>query len=222
VSAPSEIRDRRDASGGHILIGGPGRAGTTVLVQYFTALGFDTGFDLDTALTRVDPISRGGLEHSLGRTLGRGVTMPYVSKSPYFDDKLGPYLASGELRVSACIIPMRHLQDAAESRRRASERAAAAGLDYNRQAGGMQRGFRDVKQQRRQLGVKLYQLVWSLVEHDVPIYFLPFPRFIGDADVLYDRLEPVLQEHGVTRSESAAALARVADPSLVHRSEPEE
>jgi hypothetical protein len=31
----------------HILISGTGRAGTTFLVQLFTALGFDTGFDLN-------------------------------------------------------------------------------------------------------------------------------------------------------------------------------
>ena len=216
MSASSPSRDRRDSSSGHILIGGPGRSGTTLLVQYFTALGFDTGYDLAAALSRVDPISRGGLEYSIGRTLASGVTMPYVAKSPYFDDKLGPYLASGELKVSACLVPMRNLQDAAESRQHASERAAAAGLDYGAQPGGMQRGFRDVKQQRRQLAVKFYQLIWALVEHGVPVYFLPFPDFATDADVLYDRLEVVLEEHGVSRVESAAALAQVSDPTLIH------
>lgn len=187
-----------------------------MLVQYFTALGFDTGFDMDTALTRVDPISRGGLEHSLGRTLGRGVGMPYVAKSPYFDDKLGGYLASGELKVSACIIPMRNLQDAAESRRQASERAEAAGLDYGGQSGGMQRGFREVKQQRRQLAVRFYELVWVLAEHNVPTYILPFPDFAADANVLFERLETLLSAHDVTQAESASAHAKVVDLSLVH------
>jgi hypothetical protein len=49
---------------GRILISGTGRSGTTLLVQYFTALGFDTGFTLEQALSRVDP-SRGGARDPL-------------------------------------------------------------------------------------------------------------------------------------------------------------
>lgn len=59
------MRSRQGPHADHILIGGTGRAGTTLLVQYFTALGFDTGFTLDQAMQRVDSISRAGLEHSL-------------------------------------------------------------------------------------------------------------------------------------------------------------
>ena len=64
--------DRKSAADGHILIGGTGRAGTTLLVQWFTVMGFDTGFSVEEALDRVDPISNAGLEHSLSRTLEIG------------------------------------------------------------------------------------------------------------------------------------------------------
>lgn len=186
-------------------------------MQYFTALGFDTGFTLDDARAKVDPISHGGLEHSLGRTVGRGATMPYVAKSPFFGKKLGDHLASGELAVAWCIIPLRDLKDAARSRLSASQRAEAAGKDFGDQPGGMQAGLRDARQQEKRLAVRFYDLVHVLARHGVDTLFLPFPDYAEDPGVLYSRLRVLLEAHGVTRAESDAALAEVLDLSLVHR-----
>ena len=87
--------DRTSAADGHLLIGGTGRAGTTLLVQWFTVMGFDTGFTVEEALGRVDPISNAGLEHSLSRTLEIGERLPYVAKSPWFGPKIGDYIERG-------------------------------------------------------------------------------------------------------------------------------
>lgn len=57
-------RDRRSTDDGHILIGGTGRAGTTLLVRWFTALGFDTGFTPEEVAGRRSAIS--GLPDSTG------------------------------------------------------------------------------------------------------------------------------------------------------------
>ncbi len=211
--------DRTDASGGHILIGGTGRAGTTLLVQWFTALGFDTGYDLDQAMSSTDPISHGGLEHSLARTLEAGARLPYVAKSPWFGRKLRGYLDRDELRVKAAIVPMRDLEEAAESRRRVSSAAAEAGLDPERHPGGMVGASRPGSgggKQERQLARLFYDLVAALVAHDVPIYFLRFPDFARGRQDLFAALEPLLTSHGVTAEEARAALGRVVRPELIH------
>lgn len=210
------MTDRRGADGGHILIGGPGRAGTTMLVQYFTALGFDTGFSLEQATTQVDPLSLGGLEHSLGRTVGRGRSMPYVAKSPYFGGKLGKHLDAGDLDVRACIIPMRALRQAAESRRRVSARAEAAGLDPHSQPGGVLRGRASSRSQEDILARRLYDLLHVLSRHGVPTYLLHFPTFVNDPGALFGPLRPLLSEHRVSREESDAAHRAVADAERVH------
>ena len=150
--------DRRSRDDGHVLIGGTGRAGTTVLVQYFTVLGFDTGYTVDEAMARVDPISRGGLEHSLGRG-----NLAYVSKSPWFGNHLGERIETGELAVRWMIVPIRELHAAAESRREVSRRAEESGRDPHSQPGGLSFGAKGKpKQQEQRLGVQLYRLVHTL------------------------------------------------------------
>jgi len=210
--------DRTSAADGHILIGGTGRAGTTLLVQWFTVLGFDTGFSVEEALARIDPISNAGLEHSLSRTLEVGERLPYVAKSPWFGAKVGDHIARGDLRVRAAILPLRSLAEAAESRRQVSLRAAEAGLDPAKHPGGIVGGGRPgaAKKQEQQLARRFYDLVHTLVTHDVPTYFLRFPEFArGDQDP-YLALEPLLQAHRVTHDEASSAFARVVRPDLIH------
>lgn len=212
--------DRRSSAEGHILIGGTGRAGTTLLVQWFTALGFDTGFDLEDAVAQVDPISHGGLEHSLRRTVDTGERLPYVAKSPWYGARLGDYLASGELRLRAGVIPVRDLFAAAESRRSVSQRAEEAGADPLKHPGGAigagRGGRAALAKQEQKLARQFYDLVHTLVRHDVPIYFLRFPDFArGDQD-LFVALRPLLEAHGVRAEEAASALDAVRRPELIH------
>ncbi len=51
---------RTSTQDGHILITGTGRSGTTLLVEYFTALVFDTAHTVETTRRHVDEISRAG------------------------------------------------------------------------------------------------------------------------------------------------------------------
>ena len=165
-----------------------------MLVQYFTVLGFDTGYTVEEAMARVDPISRGGLEHSLGRG-----NLAYVSKSPWYGNRLGEWLEGDELAVRWMILPLRELHAAAESRREASRRAEEAGRDPHAQPGGLSFGAKGKpKQQEQRLGVQLYRLVHTLAHYGVPTVLLPFPEFARDHDVLLHRLGPLLEEHGVS------------------------
>jgi hypothetical protein len=203
---------RQSAADGHILISGTGRAGTTLLVQYFTALGFDTGFTLDQALQRIDPISKSGLE----RGFKRG-DLFYVSKSPHYSTSLLEHLDRGDLAVKCCIVPVRELHAAAESRRHASQLAQASGRNPLRQPGGLAfRAERNPKRQEEKLARVFYQLIYALVEHDVPIYFLRFPAFARGEQDLFSALAPLLTEHGVSAEESRRALGLVLRPGLIN------
>jgi hypothetical protein len=143
--------------------------------------------------------------------------MPYVAKSPYFGPRLGTFIDSGKLQVHACLVTVRHLDDAARSRQFASERAVEAGLDYAAQRGGMQAGARSLQQQRRRIAIRFYGLISTLAEHNVPTVLLPFPQFANDHAALYERLGDLLKEHDVSEAESAEAHARIVDPNLIHK-----
>ena len=209
--------DRTSSADGHILIGGTGRAGTTLLVQYFTALGFDTGFDLERALSRVDPISRSGLEHPYKKGKAAGRRLAYVAKSPNYGKNLHDDLASGALVVKHCIIPVRELSAAAESRRHVSRKAIAAGkTEHDRQRGGIVGGPGADKKQERLLAVQFHRLVHTMLTFDVPIHFLKFPEFAKGEQDLYTALGPIMAEHGVTKEESDQALSRVLQPEFIN------
>lgn len=213
--------DRKSAADGHILIGGTGRAGTTLLVQYFTALGFDTGFTLERALSRVDDISRSGLEHPYAKVKASGRRLAYVAKSPNYGQNLHDDLGSGALVVKHCIIPVRELSAAAESRRHVTRQAIAAGKSAeDKQRGGIVGGPGADKRQERLLAVQFHRLVHTMLTFDVPIHFLKFPEFAKGQQDLYAALGPIMAEHGVTREESDAALEKVLRPDFINEFKP--
>ena len=209
--------DRRSSADGHILIGGTGRAGTTLLVQYFTALGFDTGFSLSRAVRGVDSISRAGLEQPYSRIRDKGLRLAYVAKSPLYGKNLHDDLASGNLTVKHCIIPVRELSAAAESRRHVTEQALASGKSVDgKHRGGIVGGPKAFKQQERLLAVQFHRLVHTMLVFDVPIHLLKFPEFARGQQDLWTALEPIMTEHGVTREESEEALSRVLRPEFIN------
>lgn len=217
-----ETADRRSAADGHILIGGTGRAGTTLLVQYFTALGFDTGYTLEHALGRVDPISKAGLEHPVRRVLRQGKQMPYVAKSPSFGKNLVPFMNRGEIKIKHCIIPMREISAAAESRRHVNQQALETGKTIKdkqpggliaKRKGGAEDGGRD---QELHLAMQFHQFLYTMVDNEVPVHFLRFPAFARGEQDIFAALEPIMVEHGVTKEESDQAFTTVAKPDLIH------
>jgi hypothetical protein len=208
------VRARDGSDGGHILIGGTGRAGTTLMVQYFTALGFDTGYTLEQARRSSQNAARAGLEHSIARTLRVGERLPYVAKSPYFGPNLGQYVESGALTIRHFVVPVRSLAAATQSRRRVSQEAEARTGD-GRVPGGLTKAGLDPRRQRAELSRRLYQLIHTLAVHRVPVLLVPFPEFARDEGVLHECLAPLVAEHGVSAEESAAALESVVVRSLI-------
>ena len=195
----------------HVIISGTGRAGTTLLVQYFTRLGLDTGFSVEQAASDVDPIASAGLEFS---DLS-DEALPYIVKSPSLCETLGEALNKKSVRIKAAIIPIRELEQAALSRVRITEEAARQGFNGTEHPGGLW-GTANLEEQQSALARRFFDLIFTLTQYQVPIYFLFFPRFASDTDYLHSVLEPFLREHGVTAEQSEAALLEVAKAELIH------
>lgn len=194
-----------------ILITGTGRAGTTFLVQLFTALGFDTGYDLEQATADIDPISQAGLER-----LDAGPQSPYVVKSPIYADLLPPLLADGTIRLRAVILPMRDLTAAAQSRIRVTQAAIAAGGSLETEHPGGMWLTRQPEEQEAKLAIQFYKIMQVLTQFGVTPTILEFPRLAQDDAYLYGHLEPLLRAHGVSRAEARSAFARVVRTDRIH------
>lgn len=197
--------------GEHIVVTGIGRTGTTFLVRYFTLLGFDTGFSQDEAMSFNDPISAAGLEHTNLRAAG----LPYVVKSPWYADQMAEVLTGGQIKISVALIPMRDLTAAAESRRRVYREAMKAGLDPLHYPGTLWKTSNPGEQEVH-LALQFYRLIEPLVAARVPIVFLHYPGFVLSHDDLFEHLQPILADHGITQQESLDAHRRIANPRLVH------
>ena len=194
---------------GHVIISGTGRAGTTLLVQYFTCLGLDTGFRKEDVFSSVDSISHAGLEHDLSHP-----DLPTIIKSPWFADSISGVLADGSLKIDAAIIPIRSLENAAESRRRVFWQAKARGLNPLSHPGSIWKTKRPADQEP-QLAVQFHRLVDALVRHHIPMYFVPFPSFAAEHDVLYRSIEGVLTKLGISKEQSLNAHREAVNMDLV-------
>src|SRR5450432_2615241 len=144
-----------------IIITGTGRAGTTFLVQLFTELGLDTGYTAQTWRRDYDSHCAAGLEHDLADGAG-----PRILKNPAFCETLPDLLRRGDFTVEHAIIPIRALEDAAQSRIRiGGEGKTPGGLT----------GTCDSASQKPALAVDFHRLVHTLTTHDIPHTFLDFP-----------------------------------------------
>lgn len=202
----------------HLLISGTGRAGTSFLVRYLTALGLDTHLARRGAAAGWSEDAHAGLED-----LPSGAdpnSLPYVIKSPWLafhPESLGP-----DVTLDAIIVPVRGLAEAAASRvlneRRAMLKAQpwmqAQGQAWDVWAhvpGGVVYSL-DATDQARLLAVAFHTIVHHALSHDIPLVLLEFPRLAQDGDYLFARLAPVLGR-GVTRDRAIEAHRRLADPA---------
>lgn len=191
---------------GRIYISGTGRAGTTFLIQLFTRLGLDTGFDATPGAYEYFPEARAGLEKDIFDPQG-----PKIVKSPYLCDHVDSVLAAG-IKIGHVIIPVRDFDQAAKSRQHV-QRETTGRAEGQSVAGGLW-GTAHGKDQVAVLGLKFGMLVEALVRNEIPMTFLAFPRLAQDADYLYDKLGFMMPN--IDRRSFAAAFNDVAQPNLIH------
>ena len=161
-------------TGARVAVAGTGRAGTTLLMQIFTDLGLDTGYSRDHT---IEDRVHAGLERGIEAPDG-----PRIVKNPNLSRRLGALLDSGAVEIEHVIIPMRNLDVAAASR----VRNTRYGTDLHTFGGlfGTSRATR----QREALALVFYELMYTVVRHDLPYTLLMFPRFAEDWEYAYDKL----------------------------------
>jgi hypothetical protein len=187
---------------GKIVIAGTGRAGTTLLIDVLTQLGLDTGFRAGAA---IDTRARAGLERSIF-----AADAPRIVKNPGLSTKLRAILSHGEIAIDHVIVPMRDLDVAVASRVRVSDYGRDHGV-----RGGMVGGKRP-RSQRTYLAELFYELMWTLVEFDVPHTLLAFPRFATDATYTYEKLAWLLTGSAIGEADLERVLAARTDASVIN------
>jgi hypothetical protein len=189
----------------HIIISGTGRAGTTFLVQLFTALGLETGFTDPTS--GMYPNCDAGMEWDI-----RDPNAPYIIKRPSLCDYLDDVLENEDLIIDHALIPVRDLYSAAESRRDVTRRADAA-LFPGVIPGGL--WHTEIPQhQEAALANQLYKIIYTISKRDIPMTLLFFPRFIHDSEYLYGKIEFML--NGIGYPMFLEMFKQTAQPELVH------
>lgn len=206
----------------HLLISGTGRAGTSFLVRYLTALGLDTNLARHGEKASWDQSANAGLEDL--PIPGKADDLPYVVKSPWLGHFSDPLPFPPEVVIDALVVPVRGLAEAATSRcileLRAAHQAAPWLAEFDgtidswaATPGGVVYSLEPIDQARL-LAVGFHNLIHAALLRDVPIVLLAFPRLVEDAEYLYERLAPVLGA-GVGREQALAAHARLADRAQV-------
>jgi hypothetical protein len=205
----------------HLLIAGTGRAGTSFLVRFLTELG------LDTHISRYgekawDDAAEAGLEDV--PVVSRVDDLPYAFKTPWAYQCIEQMLADPAIAFDAVIIPIRDLVEAAASRSivqlQAIHRQAPwmARMDTTWDNWGLTAGGTvyslDSVDQSRLLAVGFHRLVNRLVQSEVPLIFVAFPRLVEDTDYLIDRLSPIIPG-SISLDDARQAHRRVADTALV-------
>ena len=189
------------AKSGRICISGTGRAGTTFLVELFTALGFDTGADR----AEYYPMARAGLEFSIFSSRA-----PRVLKSPLLCDQVDAALEAGVI-IDHVIIPIRRFDHAAASRIHV-QKISTGQSDGRSVAGGLW-ATETASEQEAVLRSKLASLIEALVRNDIPMTLLAFPRSATDASYAYGKLAPLMPD--ITPEVFHAAFEQTAKPELI-------
>ncbi|MBL1212939.1 MAG: hypothetical protein HND52_06240 [Ignavibacteriae bacterium] len=193
----------------HIVITGTGRAGTTFLVQILTHLGLDTGFTPDNMV--IDKNARAGLEHDI-----RNNDVPYIVKSPWFCDYVGEVLNREDIDIEHIFIPIRDSKSAAASRYNVFKNTPFFKRIITKSAyiNGGTWGTKRKNKQEVILIQKLYDLLLSLSNTNIPVTLLKFPRIVNDSEYLFEKLKNIL--HDIEYHDFKLAFEKTARPDLVH------
>ena len=157
---------------GKIVITGTGRCGTSFLMHLFTALGFNTGYTLDECEQHLAQSGcNGGIEHSIGTE--RFERSDFVKNPNWF---YNPTILNFD--IDYIIIPFRKLIDVALSREK-------IGID---EYGGFHEGAYTWHDQMKIDAKAFFNFMEFVIEKELKIIFLDFPRITKDANYLYNKV----------------------------------
>lgn len=202
--SPPGVAAKRDAKRRHVVISGTGRAGTSFLMLLLTRLGLDTGFGEDDL--KLDALAHAGLERDLR------LPAPYIVKDPWLCTYVEEIVRSPDIAIEHAIIPVRDLHGAAESRAHISRIATDGAFDRD-VPGGLWL-TKQPSEQKDILARNFYRLVSALVEHEVPMTFVSYPRIVRDPAYLFATLRFLLS--GIDFATFERTFHEIVRPEWVH------
>jgi hypothetical protein len=191
----------------HSIISGTGRAGTTFLVQLFTELGLDTGFQ--NAYAKIKQDRNAGMEWDI-----KHPDAPYIVKSPALCERLNEILENPNIKIDHAIIPMRDLFSAAESRREVARKGSPKILTARPFLGIRKWRIRRPDEQESILAQNFYELLYTLARHNVPLTLLYFPKFAKEPDYLFEKIQFLL--NGIQFTDFLTAFQAISRPEMIH------
>ena len=205
----------------HMFISGTGRAGTSFLVRFLDGMGLDTHIGRNPQERWHEAANAGLEDNPIGM---QSAHLPYVIKTPWLCDFAADVLAMPSIKIDVVLVPVRDLSDAVSSRVVLSQRAIHAAApwmaDLSRSTetwgatpGGVVFSLNPLDQGRL-LAVWFHQLVQQLVQADIPVLLLDFPRLAADADYLFAKLQPYLPPTAALE-QARAVHAHLADPAKI-------
>ena len=186
---------------GKIVITGTGRCGTSFLMHLFTALGFNTGYDLDECEQHIAQSGcYGGIEHSIGTERFEKAD---IVKNPEWFYK--PELFE-VIDIDYIIVPIRSAIDVAKSRE-------LVGSD---KYGGFWQGATDLDSQVRIDEKAFYEFMEYTIKRQLEVIFLPFPRIIKDLHYIWFKIITEKMINYIDYDRYMDIANQIADPGKVH------
>jgi hypothetical protein len=204
----------------HLLIAGTGRSGTSLLVKLLTACGLETDLSRNSVSHFWDSDANAGLE-TIPVSDG---DHPYVVKSPWSYQFIDQLLEDEHILLDAVLIPIRNIAESAASRiivemqhihkQNPDLDALSSTLcNWGAVPGGVTYSLEPIDQARI-LGLSLHVLIERLMDHNIPIHFMKFPRFVRDIDYLHSCLSPILPT-SIGRDAFHAIAGNIIEPGKV-------
>jgi hypothetical protein len=193
-----------------IMIVGPGRSGTTFLVQMFTRLGFHTGFvPYNETLFRTTraggefDIFSVGMNVSFNKILKEFEESPFILKAPIYSWYLKMLVFGCKVPIGHVIIPVRNHREVAESR-------IGEGIAWEFTAS-------DIHSQILANDMLLGKAVEACVVTDTPMTFIRFPDLVKDADYCLQKMQNVCLSYGIQidKDDFYEEFAKLADPTMI-------
>lgn len=193
-----------------IAIAGPGRSGTSLLVNLLREWGF---LALDTPMVED---ANAGLESRIGKEDGLE-----IHKDPWFYEYIHEITPEILHSYNAFLIPIRDLKSTAVSRMTQERLSRATQFDNNEWAfstwsstGGGAVYQTTVQEVERVSEVGLWKVIERLAEVGIQPIFLHFPRFATDFDYLWEQIGHLAKER-ITKQAALDVFNRVVEPNKI-------
>lgn len=162
-----------------IFITGPGRSGTSFLMQLLTRLGMDTGFEPYNE--RYSDVIRAGCELSLSFFHELEGAPKYI-KGPTWAYYLKYMVVNQRADVEHVVMPLRDLTESAISR-------LDAGLQFMMDKEYVQLpGEHVVEVQENILAMLTGKVLEACYLYEIPLTLMSFPRLVQDEQYCYDKM----------------------------------